>query len=333
MADGMSKLDKAALLLSVIGEECAAEVFRYLHQSDVQRIGHAMKQLKRVNLEQIREALGDFLEESSSTVGFEVGTEDYIRETLVKALGESEAKRLTSRIFLSEESSGLESLKLMPSRAIADLIKGEHPQIQASVVSYLESEKAAEVLSFLAPEVRLEVVMRVVSLQPMHPDAMKELSDVLDKQLDNTTSMSQTNMGGLKAVADIVNSLESSQEKELMERITEVDEQMAANIQQLMFVFDDLIGVPDREFQILVQEVPMDQLVTSLKGADDAIKDKVFRNMSKRAAEMLVEDMEASGPVRVSEVEAAQREIMIVAKRLLDEGKITVASGAEEMLG
>lgn len=333
MADGMSKLDKAALLLSVIGEECAAEVFKYLHQSDVQRIGQAMKQLKRVNLEQIREALGDFLEESSSTVGFEVGTEDYIRETLVKALGESEAKRLTSRIFLSEESSGLESLKLMPSRSIADLIKGEHPQIQASVVSYLESEKAAEVLSYLSPEVRLEVVMRVVSLQPMHPDAMKELSDVLDKQLDNTTSMSQTNMGGLKAVADIVNSLESSQERELMERITELDEQMAANIQQLMFVFDDLIGVPDREFQILVQEVPMDQLVTSLKGADDAIKDKVFRNMSKRAAEMLVEDMEASGPVRVSEVEAAQREIMIVAKRLLDEGKITVSSGGEEMLG
>ncbi|MDM3870192.1 flagellar motor switch protein FliG [Porticoccus sp. W117] len=330
MSADLSKLDKAALLLAVVGEEYAAGVFRYLHQSDVQRIGQAMKQLKRVNLDEIKGAIGEFLEETTSSIGFEVGTEDYIRDTLTKAVGEVEAKRITSRIFLNDDATGLDALKLMPPRAIADLIQGEHPQIQATVVSYLEPEKGAEVLAFLDSQTRLDIVMRVVSLQPLHPDAMKELSEVLDKQLDSSSpTTGESTLGGLKTVAAIVNSLDTAQEEELMEKLNELDAEMAVNIQQLMFVFDDLVGVPDREFQALVQEIQMDQLVIALKGADQEVKDKVFRNMSKRAAEMLREDMEAGGPVKVSEVETAQREIMVTAKRLLDEGKISIAGGAE----
>ncbi|HDY98424.1 MAG TPA: flagellar motor switch protein FliG [Pseudomonas sabulinigri] len=329
----LSRLDKAAILLLSLGESDAAAVLKHMGPKEVQRVGSAMAGLRTVNREHVQEVMGDFIETVGDQTGLGVGADGYIRTMLTQALGEDKANSLVDRILLGGSTSGLDSLKWMEPRAVADVIRFEHPQIQAIVVAYLDPDMAAEVVGYFDHKVRLDVLLRVASLNTVQPSALKELNEILEKQFAGNSNTTRATMGGIKRTADIMNFLESSTESQLIEAIREMDEDLSSKIEDLMFVFDNLSEVDDRGIQALLREVSSEVLIIALKGADEDIKDKIFRNMSKRASELLQDDLEAKGPVRISEVEAAQKEILTIARRMADAGEIVLGGkGGEEMI-
>jgi flagellar motor switch protein FliG len=224
-------------------------------------------------------------------------------------------------------AKGLDSLKWMDARQVANIIQNEHPQIQTIVLSYLEAEQSAEILSQFAEKVRLDLMMRIANLEEVQPAALTELNEIMEKQFAGQAGAQAAKMGGLKAAANIMNFLDTNMEGMLMDSIRESDEEMAQQIQDLMFVFENLIDIDDRGIQTLLRDVPGELLQKALKGADDTLKDKIFNNMSKRAAEMLKDDLEAMGPIKVSEVETAQKEILSIARRLSEAGEIMIGGG------
>ena len=329
----LSKVEKAAIFLLSLGEADAAQILRHMGPKEVQKVGTAMAQMRNVNREQVERVLGDFIEVVGDQTSLGVGADGYIRKMLTQALGEDKASGLIDRILLGGNTSGLDSLKWMEPRAVADVIRYEHPQIQAIVVAYLDPDQAAEVLGHFDHKVRLDIVLRVSSLNTVQPAALKELNLILEKQFSGSASTTRTALGGVKRAADIMNYLDSSVEGPLMEAIRDADQDLSGQIEDLMFVFDNLADVDDRGIQALLREVSSDVLVLALKGADDGIKEKFFRNMSKRAAELLRDDLEAKGPVRLSEVEGAQKEVLSVARRMADAGEIVLGGkGGEEMV-
>lgn len=329
----LSKLDKAAIFLLSLGESDAAAILKHMGPKEVQRVGSAMAGLRTVQREQVQQVMGDFIEVVGEQTGLGVGADNYIRKMLTQALGEDKANGLVDRILLGGNTSGLDSLKWMEPRAVADVIRYEHPQIQAIVVAYLDADMAAEVIGYFDHKVRLDVLLRVASLNTVQPSALKELNEILEKQFAGNSNTTRANMGGVKRAADIMNFLDTSAESQLIESIREIDEDLSTKIEDLMFVFDNLADVDDRGIQALLREVSSEVLIVALKGADEAIKDKIFRNMSKRASELLQDDLEAKGPVRISEVEAAQKEILTIARRMADAGEIVLGGkGGEEMI-
>ena len=333
IATKLSKVDKAAILLLSLGEADAAQVLRHLGPKEVQRVGTAMAQMRNVQRDQVERVMSEFVEIVGDQTSLGVGSEGYIRKMLTQALGEDKAGGLIDRILLGGNTSGLDSLKWMEPRAVADVIRYEHPQIQAIVVAYLDPDQAGEVLSHFDHKARLDIVLRVSSLNTVQPAALKELNQILEKQFSGNANTSRTTLGGVKRAADIMNFLDSSVEGQLMDAIRDIDEDLSAQIEDLMFVFDNLADVDDRGIQTLLREVSSEVLVMALKGADEAIKEKVFKNMSKRAGELLRDDLEAKGPVRISEVESAQKEILTIARRMAEAGEIVLgAKGGEEMI-
>ena len=329
----LSKVEKAAIFLLSLGEADAAQILRHMGPKEVQKVGTAMAQMRNVNREQVERVLGDFIEVVGDQTSLGVGADGYIRKMLTQALGEDKASGLIDRILLGGNTSGLDSLKWMEPRAVADVIRYEHPQIQAIVVAYLDPDQAAEVLGHFDHKVRLDIVLRVSSLNTVQPAALKELNLILEKQFSGSASTTRTALGGVKRAADIMNYLDSSVEGPLMDAIRDADQDLSGQIEDLMFVFDNLSDVDDRGIQALLREVSSDVLVLALKGADDGIKEKFFRNMSKRAAELLRDDLEANGPVRLSEVEGAQKEVLAVARRMAYAGEIVLGGkGGEEMV-
>ncbi len=329
----LNKVDKAAILLLTLGETDAAQVLRHLGPKEVQRVGVAMAGLTNVHREQVEGVLREFVTMVGEQTGLGSGTDGYIRKMLTQALGEDKAGNLIDRILLGGSTSGLDSLKWMEARAVADVIRYEHPQIQAIVVAYLDADQAGEVLSHFHHKARLDIILRVSSLNTVQPAALKELNQILEKQFSGTNNTSRANLGGVKRAADIMNYLDSTIEVPLMDAIREVDEALSEQIEDLMFVFDNLADIDDRGIQALLREVSSDVLVVALKGADDSVQEKIFKNMSKRASELLRDDLESQGPVRVSEVEAAQKEILTVARRMAEAGEIVIGpKGAEEMI-
>ena len=333
MSAKLNKVDKAAILLLSLGETDAAQVLRHMGPKEVQKVGVAMAQMRNVHREQVEQVMGEFVEIVGDQTSLGVGADSYIRKMLTQALGEDKANNLIDRILLGGNTSGLDSLKWMEPRAVADVIRYEHPQIQAIVVAYLDPDQAGEVLSHFDHKVRLDIILRVSSLNTVQPSALKELNLILEKQFAGNANSTRTTMGGVKRAADIMNYLDSSVEGALMDDIREVDEDLSGQIEDLMFVFDNLADVDDRGIQALLREVSSDVLVLALKGSDEAIREKIFRNMSKRAAELLRDDLEAKGPVRVSEVEGAQKEILTIARRMAESGEIVLGGkGGEEMI-
>ena len=329
----LNKVDKAAILLLSLGETDAAQVLRHLGPKEVQRVGVAMSQMRNIQREQVEGVMGEFVSTVGDQTSLGVGADGYIRKMLTQALGEDKAGNLIDRILLGGSTSGLDSLKWMEPRAVADVIRYEHPQIQAIVVAYLDPDQAGEVLSNFDHKVRLDIVLRVSSLNTVQPAALKELNLILEKQFSGSASTTRASMGGVKRAADIMNFLDSSIEGQLMDSIREVDADLSGQIEDLMFVFDNLADVDDKGIQALLREVSSDVLVLALKGADDGIKEKVFKNMSKRAAELLRDDLEARGPVRVSDVETAQKEVLTIARRMADAGEIVLGgAGGEAMI-
>lgn len=331
-SEKISNLDRAAILLMSLGEADAAQILKHMGPKEVQKIGLTMSQLKNVTRTQVEEVLGDFLEDVGEQTGLGVGADSYIRSMLIEALGEDKANGLIDRILLGGNTTGLDTLKWMEPRAVADIIRFEHPQIQAIVLSYLDSDQSAEIIRFFDPKVRLDVMLRIAALESVQPQALQELNDILEKQFSGSSGTQTTSMGGIKVVADIMNNLDSTVEGDLMDAIKEVDESLGEEIEDLMFVFDNLADVDDKDLQALLREIKPETLTLALKGAEARVQEKIFKNMSKRAAELLRDDLEALGPVRVSEVETSQKEILGVARRLAEEGTINLSTSGDEMV-
>jgi flagellar motor switch protein FliG len=324
---------RAAILLLTLGEQDAAEVLKHLSARDVQAVGTAMASLTNVTREQVDVVLERLNEDMGRHTSLGVGTEEYIRKILVNALGENKAGGLIDRILLGRSSKGLESLKWMESRAIAEMIGMEHPQIIALVLAHLEPDQAAEVIGYLPARARSDAVMRIANLDGVQPQALNELDEIMERQFSGTSSkLKSATVGGLKAAAAILNAMETSREQELMNTIRTQDAGLSGKIEELMFVFEDLAEIDDRSMQTLLREVPSARLIVALKGSEPAVREKIFANMSKRAADMLRDDLEVKGPVKLSEVDAAQKEVLGIARKLADAGQINLTANGDEFV-
>ena len=328
--DKLDGVDKAAILLLSLSEEDAAQILKHLEPKQVQKVGMAMAAIDDLSQAKISAVHNLFIEQiqSFSTIGFQ--SEDFIKKALTAALGEDKAASLIDQIVMGSGAKGLDSLKWMDSKQVANIIRNEHPQIQTIVLSYLEPEQSAEILAQFPEKVRLDLTMRIANLEEVQPAALQELNEIMEKQFAGQAGAQAAKMGGLKAAADIMNYLDTNIEGQLMDSIREHDEEMSQQIQDLMFVFENLMDVDDRGIQAILREVQQDVLMKAIKGTDDALKEKILSNMSKRAADMLADDLEAMAPVRISEVEAAQKEILSTARRLADSGEIMLGGGGGE---
>ena len=328
----LNGVDKAAILMLSLGEETAAEVLKHMGPKEVQMLGMQMASLKNIGKGAVEDVVDEFLEKVEEQTGIGIGTEDYIRSTLKSALGDDKAGALIDRILAGANTKGLDTLKWMDARSVADVIRFEHPQIQSIVLSYLDPDQSAEVLAQLPEKVRVDLALRISALEAIQPDALQELNDIMEKQFTGSGSTQSRQIGGVKKVADIMNFMDGANEALIMDSIKESDEDLAQQIEDLMFVFDNLSDVDDRGIQALLREISTDTLVVALKACDEEIKEKIFKNMSKRAAELMRDDLDAMGPVKLSEVEAAQKEILTVARRMADSGEIVLGGGGEEMV-
>lgn len=330
----LNGVSKAAVLLLSLGEDHAAGVMKHMGPKEVQMVGAAMASLENITTETLDTVVGHFIGTIGGQTALGIDSDKYIKNVLTNALGVDKAGGVIDRILLGRNSKGLEQLKWMDPRSIADLIRLEHPQIIAIVLSYLDSDQAAETLSFLAPRLRPDVLMRVAVLEGVQPDALQELDAIMEKQLSGNTGAQSATMGGIQTAANILNFMEGSASAELIDSVVETDEEVGQKIQDKMFVFGNLIDVDDRGIQGLLKEVSTDVLTLALRGAEEALKEKIFANMSKRAAEMLRDDMEAAPPAKITDVEVAQKEVLVIARRLSDSGEISLggAGGGEELV-
>ncbi len=323
----LSGVQRSAILLLALGELDAAAILKHMGPKEVQELGMAMAGLDNVTTTQMELVMNKFVTSLETQTALGLDSDEYIRNVLTGALGEDKASGVIDRILLGRNSKGLEQLKWMDPKAIAELIRLEHPQIIAIVLSFLDPDQGAQVLSQFPERQRSDIVMRVATLDGVQPVALQELDEILERQLSGNTSVQSSSMGGIKTAANMLNLVDGAVESSIMEQINESDADLAQEIQDNMFVFENLNDVDDRGIQALLREVASDQLLLALRGAEDALKEKVFRNMSKRAAEMLKDDLEAAAPARLSDVEGAQREILSVARRLSDAGEISLGGG------
>ncbi|SFS90295.1 flagellar motor switch protein FliG [Succinivibrio dextrinosolvens] len=325
--ENMSGMDKAVLLMLSLSEEDAAQIFKNLEPKQVQKLGIRMSEMATFSQDQVNAVHKAFLKEVTKHSNLGLGNSDFVRHALVSALGSEKANNLIEQISLGTGSRGLDSLKWMDARQVATIIQNEHPQIQTIVLSYLEPEQSAEILSQFNETVRLDLIMRIATLEEVQPAALQELNEIMEKQFAGAAGSQTAKIGGLKSAADIMNYLDSSTETQLMNAIQSQDKEIGGQIQDLMFVFENLNTVDDRSIQTLLRDVPSDVLQKALKGADDGLKEKFFKNMSSRAAASMKEDLASMGPTKLSDVEAAQKEILTIARKLNDSGAIMLSRG------
>jgi flagellar motor switch protein FliG len=322
-ADG---LQQSAILLLSLGEEHAAEVFKHLSPKEVQKLGTAMAQLANVRKDQIDVVLKRFEDDAEGHSPLGSGNDEYVRRVLTRALGEDKAAFLLSRIIKDRDDHGIETLKWMDPPTVAELIHNEHPQIIATILVHLDRDTAAEVVKLFNDRTRHDVMLRIATMDGVQPLAMRELNDVLSKLLHGQETRKDS-LGGVRAAAEILNYVGTTVETATVDAIKEADPDLAQKIVDEMFLFENLADVDDRGIQLILREVQSESLVVALKGADESLREKIFKNMSSRAAEMLRDDLASKGPVRVSEVEAEQKEILKVARRLAEEGQIALGGG------
>ncbi len=330
IVENMSGTEKAALLLMTLGEREAAEVLKYMEATEVHQLGSAMASLKSVSRNDADQILDIFILDVEDQTALGVDTENYVRKLLGNAFGASKANAFIERIVTGDDAQGLDALKWMSSREVVDIVQDEHPQIIAIVLAFLESSQAAEVIEKLPEELRSDIVMRVARLTDIQQSALAEIENLIANKSGESSRGMTRKVGGDKVAASIVNALKPERGEQLLDQIREKNEELSERIQEMMFVFDTLLEVDDRGIQALLREIPNDLLVVALKGCDPAISDKILGNMSKRAGTLLREDMDAKGPIKLSDVEAAQKEILDVARRLADAGDINLGQGGEE---
>ena len=323
-------LTKSAILLMSIGEEEASEVMKFLSPKEVQKLGRTMSKLKGVTRESIDGVLTTFEAESLEQTSIGMDTDVYLRSVLNKALGPEKAGLILDRILQGSDTSGIEGLKWMDADSVAELLKNEHPQIIASVLVHLERDQASEILTCLTERTRNDALLRIATLDGIQPIALKDLNEVLAKALAGSDNLKKAALGGPATAAEILNFMGNAHESSVIESVREHDADLAQAILDKMFVFENLIDIDDRGIQIVLREVQSESLIVALKGAGEDLREKIFKNMSQRAAETLKEELESKGPVRLSEVENEQKEILKIVRRLTDEGQIAMAGKGEE---
>ena len=324
---------KSAILMMLLGEDGAAEILRNLSPKEAQSLGSEMYSVKDIDQETVNHVLNEFLSIVRQQTGLGFGSGNYIKNVFTKALGDDKAESILTRITPTSSEKPIELLEWMDARSIAELISAEHSQIISLVLSYLEYDLAAEVLSLLPVELQPEIITRIATLETVQPDALLNLQEILQKKFKENSSVKATKTGGIEAAAKIINFSNNSIEKKILETIKEKDADLLLAIQDRMFIFDNLILSDERALQTLLREVEEEVLALALKGADEVLRDKLLSCMSKRAASNIKDEIEVMGPVRLSEVQEAQKTIVSVARKLSDEGKIVLAgSGGEEMV-
>ncbi len=326
----MDGAEKSAIMMLALGADEAAEVMKFMGPREVQKLGGAMATMKGVPAEDLERVLIEFMAEASKNTDIAVDTDSYIRDVLTKALGDDKASGLITRILGARDESGIESLKWMDGQTVADLIRNEHPQIIATILVHLERDHACEVLGNFTERLRNDVVLRIATLDGVQPSALRELNDVLTKLLTGNENVKKKPMGGVRTAAEILNFMSSEYEGSVMDHLRQYDEKMAQDIMDEMFVFDNIIDIDNRGIQTILREVQSDTLILALKGTNEELREKFFRNMSQRAAEMMREDLEAKGPVRLSEVEGNQKEILAIVRRLAEEGQIVIGGKGDD---
>lgn len=331
-AEELNGAQRAAIFLLGLGENGAASVMRHMEPKEVQRVGEAMTSLPEINDEQIDEVIKEFSDSVAKISPLSIGANNFTRRVMVQALGENKARNVLSQVMQGEGARGVDALKWMDARSVAGLIRDEHPQIVTIVLASLDGDHAAQVMELLPEDVRKESLRRIARLELIDPAAMEELDQILEVQLRKSDSLPPTPIDGPNRAANILNNLNSSMENTLLNELNEDDSELCEKVRDLMFVFENLLGVDDRGMQRIVREISVDSLVIALKGVSAAVQDKFFNNMSSRAADMLKEDIEAKGPVKLSEVEKAQKAILSVALRLADEGEISLGRGDDDFV-
>ena len=313
---------RAAVLVLLLGEQQASDIIRYMNPKEVQALGGAMVALSDLSQEVVNAVLDDFVATLKKQTSLGLGTNEYVEKVLKRALGPDKAASVLSRIMPGQGSKGLDILKWMDARSIAEMIRGEHPQVTAIILSVLEYDVAADVLAFLNPAARAEIMQRVASLETVQPSAMEELEAIMKSQFSNNSSAQSSSFGGVKAAAKIMNFAKADLEASVMAGLTSLDAELTQKIQDNMFTFENLSGVDNRGIQTLMRAVEPDMLMTALKGAADFVQEKFFGNMSTRARAMFMDEMEAKGPLRIADVEEAQKNIMRMAKKMSDAGEL-----------
>ena len=328
----MTTTDRAAVIMLLLGEQQAADIIRYLSPREVQALGACMVSVADLSQECVNVVLDDFVSTIKKQTNLGLGTADYVENVFKRALGADKAATILGRIMPGSSSKGLEILRWMDARSIAEMIQGEHSQVIAIIVSVLEYDVAADVLNFLKPEQRPEVIQRVALLDTVQPSAMDELEQIMKQQFSSSSSAKSSNFGGVKTAAKIMNFTKVELEGKIMEGVARIDEELAMRIQDNMFTFDNLSGLDNRSIQTLMRNIDQEQLMIAFKGADESVKDKFMANMSQRARAMFLDEMEAKGPLRITDVEAAQKQIMRIARKLSDKGEIVLAGRGDDFV-
>ncbi len=323
-------VEDAAILLMSLGEEEASEVFKHLQPKEVQKLGETIAKLKVIPREKVEQVLTRFDAVAETQSMLVSDTDEYVRTVLRKALGEDKANLLLDRILQGGDVSSIESLKWMDANSVAELLRNEHPQIIAAILAHLDFDQTSSVLKVFTERQRNEVLIRIATLDGIQPMALKDLNEVMSQVLAGGERMKKSNLGGVKTAAEIINMMGSSVEASVLDYIREADGDLAQKIMDNMFTFDDLEKIDDKGIQAVLKEVQSESLVVALKGASPELREKVFRNMSSRAAETLREDLESRGPVRLSEVEGEQKEMLKIVRRLVDEGQIVLMGGGDD---
>jgi len=325
----MTGVQRAAVLMLLLGEQQAAELIKYMDPKEVQALGGAMVQVADLSQEAVNAVLDEFVATIKKQTSLGLGTTDYVEKVFKRALGEDKAASVLGRIMPGQSSKGLDILRWMDARSIADMIRGEHAQVIAIILSVLEHEVAADVLNFLPATARPEIIQRVASLETVQPAAMEELEAIMKKQFANNSSAKSSSFGGIKAAAKIMNFTKTELESQIMQGLEQIDADLTLKIQDNMFTFENLTGVDNRGIQVLMRNVEPELLMTALKGASDLVQTKFFDNMSERARGMFRDDMEAMGPLRIAIVEDAQKQIMRIARKLSDAGELVLGGGED----
>ncbi|MCH9783227.1 flagellar motor switch protein FliG [Alloalcanivorax venustensis] len=323
----LNNTQRAAVLLLALDEDSAAEVFKHLSAREVQEVSQEMAKLGNISHDQMRQVLDDFYDESEQFAALNLYSSDHIRSVLTKALGNERASSLLEDILEQNgANSGIDALNLMEANIVSEMIRDEHPQIIATILVHLERRQAADVLEYFDDKLRNDVVLRIATFSGVQPAALQELTEVLGGMLDGQ-NLKRSKMGGARTAAEILNLMNSSAEETVIETVRAHSEDLAQKIIDEMFLFENLLDVDDRGIQLLLKEINTNALMVALKGSDEKLKEKFLRNMSTRAATLLREDMEASGPIRVSQVESEQKAILQVVRRLADNGEIVLTGG------
>ena len=323
----MTGTQRAAVLTLLLGEQQAAEIIKFMDPREVQHLGGAMVSVADVSQEAVNAILDDFVSTIKKQSSLGLGSTDYVEKVFKRALGDDKAASVLGRILPGQSTKGLEILQWMDARAIADMIKTEHPQVTAIILSVLEHQVAADVLTFLPDETRPEIIQRVASLETVQPSAMQELESIMKLQFSNNTSSKSSSFGGIKAAAQIMNSTKTALEASIMKGLEQIDADLMMRIQDNMFTFENLAAVDNKGIQVLMRAVDNNQLMIAMRGASEEVKARFFDNMSERARGMFKDEMDAKGLMRLSDVEEAQKQIMRSARKLSDSGELVLGGG------